>query len=154
MALPGGSRPVSRAAALLGIFASPQDAIDAYEADPHFFGNRFAGLASAVERKDLIRLCPCRWSASAIFPLAMSFRDPFFLPFEHYLPLEFGNRAKDRQHHFSGRARRVKIHVQDAEPNVLGLQRVDDPDQIPHTPRQSVKLANNKRVAFAAKICN
>ena len=88
------------------------------------FGNRFAGLASAVERKDLIRLCPCRWSASAIFPLAMSFRDPFFLPFEHYLPLEFGNRAKDRQHHFSGRARRVKIHVQDAEPNVLGLQRV------------------------------
>ena len=73
----------------------------------------------------------------------MSFRDPFLLPFEHYLPLEFGNRAKDRQHHFSGRARRVKIHVQDAEPNVLGLQRVDDPDQISHTPRQAVKLANN-----------
>jgi hypothetical protein len=47
---------------------------------------------------------------------------------------------------------RVKIHVQDAEPNVLGLQRVDDPDQIPHTPRQAVKLADNKRVAFAAKI--
>jgi hypothetical protein len=67
----------------LGIFASPQDAIDAYKADPHFLGNRFAGLASAVERKDLIRLCPRRWSASAIFPLALSFCDPLFLPFEH-----------------------------------------------------------------------
>jgi hypothetical protein len=75
------------------VFASPQDEIDAHEADPRFLGNCFAGLASAVERKDLIRLCPCRWSASAIFPLALGFRYPLFLPFEYDLALELGKPA-------------------------------------------------------------
>ena len=60
----------------LGIIASPQDAIDAYEADPHFLGNRFAGLASAVECKNLIRLCPCRWSAPFCLSIARFTQSP------------------------------------------------------------------------------
>jgi hypothetical protein len=59
----------------LDIFASPQDAVDAYEADRYFLGNCFAGLASAVEFKDLICLCPKRsgtrsriaWGWSLVF---------------------------------------------------------------------------------------
>jgi hypothetical protein len=50
----------------LGIFASPQDAINAYEADPYFLGNRFPSFASPVERKDLIREMPEKLTRSEL----------------------------------------------------------------------------------------
>jgi hypothetical protein len=63
----------------------------------------------------------------------MSFRDSLSLPFEHDLPLELGNRAKNRQHHFSGRAGSVKIHIQDAQPGVRrAIEIVDDIDPSNH----------------------
>jgi hypothetical protein len=82
----------------------------------------------------------------------MSFRDSLFLPFEHYLPLELSNRAKDRQHHFSGRAGSVEIHVQNAEPNILGLQRVDDPARawMRRTTRSAARRPQSPFLAFRA----
>ena len=97
--------------------------------------NRFPSFASTVECKDLIRLCPCRRSASPVFTLALSFCDPNCLPSEHDLPLECGNRAEDRQHHFSSGVASSKFMFKMRIPTSLVFK--VSMILIPHTPRRA-----------------
>src|ERR1700730_7144615 len=68
----------------LGIFARPQDAEDASDADSPLFRRFLSGLASVNQSEALCSLGASRGDAAAIFAFRLGLGDAFQLPRQHY----------------------------------------------------------------------
>ena len=113
------------------------------------FGDLRRSHALSLQSQHPASLRPRGWLAALVLALCLGFGDPLALTLQHQAPLELPDGADHREEQLAGGCGGIQVEVQDLEVGSLGLECLDDLEEVSGGSSQTVQLGDDQGVFLA-----